>query len=404
MKVLSVQQPWATMICSGIKDVENRTWKPQTNPGKMLIHASKKFTFGMLNQMPWEWGSSILNHMQFGNLPQPNGFPAGCIIGYVTLDRVETTSDSAWAVPDEQYKWVLKDAYVFDEPIDGVKGKLHLFDYPLDEDNLPAAHKVEIRMPRREGEELVVPVCRQNWDELSAYKGNNNESFTLDLSNDIVDTLCKPGVYALEPIQSIRFEYGDKGVRFEVDGKQSGSFFPADDEGNALKFASIYSEEPVNRPMCKYTLGKKLADGEVAETREWPVVEENAEETEKTDSASMEEEQKPTPRFKPGDRVFATADECYVNYIPNEYTIRGVDTFLNEMDEWIVEYALKGKRMPVEEKYLFATEKEAQYDLAQQCIDRTKSCFNVIVNRFKNLGMDIDQKAMLEMLKDKLGI
>ena len=210
MKVLSVQQPWATMICSGIKDVENRSWKPQANPGRILIHASKKFTMGMLNQMPWEWGSSIINHMQFGNLPQPKDFTAGSIIGYVTLDRVETKSGSLWAVPDEQFKWVLKDAYMFDEPIENVKGKLHLFDYPLDEENLPAAHKVEVRMPRREGDELVIPVCRQNWDEISAYKGNNSESFDFDISNDIVDTLCQPGVYALEPIQSIRFEYEGK--------------------------------------------------------------------------------------------------------------------------------------------------------------------------------------------------
>ncbi len=404
MKVLSIQQPWATMICSGIKDVENRSWKPQTNPGKILIHASKKFTMSMLNQMPWEWGSSILNHMQFGNLPQPNGFPAGCIIGYVTLDRVETKSDSAWAVPDEQYKWVLKDAYMFDEPIEGIKGKLHLFDYPIDEDNLPSAHKVEIRMPRREGDELVVPVCKENWDEISAYKGNNNESFALDLSNDIVDTLCKPGVYALEPIQSIRFEYGDKIVRFEVDGNNSNSYFPADDAGNALKYASIYSEEPVNRPMCTYALGKKLADGEVAEKREWPVVDENAEETGKTDTASREEKQKPTPRFKIGDKVFITASEFALNYIPYEYTICKVDTHLDESDEWVVEYRVKGKRISVEEKYVFATENEAQYAVAQQCIESTKSSFNIIANRFEKLGIDIDQKAMLEMLKDKLDI
>lgn len=402
MKVLSVQQPWATMICSGIKDVENRSWKPQDNPGKILIHASKKFTMSMLNQMPLEWGSSIINHMQFGNLPQPKDFPAGAIVGYVTLDRVETESDSLWAVPDEQYKWVLKDAYVFDEPIENVKGKLHLFDYPLDEGNLPAAHKVELRMPRREGEELVIPVCRQNWDEISSYKGNNNESFTLDISNDVADTLCQPGVYTLAPIQSIRFEHEGKSVRFEVDGNQSNSYFIADDAGKALQYASIYSDEPVNRPMCTYVLGKKLADGEVAETREWPAGEENVVATENTDSTSTE--QNPAPRFKPGDKVFVTAADCYVNYIPNEYTIRGVDTYLDETGEQVVEYSLKGKRMPIEEKYIFATEKEAQYDLGKQCIERTKSSFKAIANRFKELGMDIDEKAMLEMLKDKLDL
>lgn len=404
MKVLSVQQPWATMICSGIKDVENRSWKPQTNPGRILIHASKKFTAGMLGQMPWEWGSSILNHIQFGNLPQPNGFPAGSIIGYVTLDRVETKSDSLWAVPDEQYKWVLKDAYMFDEPIENVKGKLHLFDYPLDEDNLPAAHKVEVRMPRIEGEELVVPVCRQNWDEISAYKGNNNESFILDISNDIVDTLCQPGVYALKPVQSIRFEYEGKSVRFEVDVNKSNSYFPADDAGKPLQYASIYSDEPVNRPMCTYSLGRKLADGEVAETREWPKVEDNAAETQETTEQQDLQDQKPTPRFKIGDNVFVTASEFSLSYIPYEYKISGVDTYLDESNEWIVEYKVKGKRTRVEEKYVFATEKEAQYALAQQCIDSTKSSFNVIVNRFENLGMDIDKKAMVEMLKNKLGI
>ena len=27
IKILSVRQPWAWLICSRIKDVENRTWK-----------------------------------------------------------------------------------------------------------------------------------------------------------------------------------------------------------------------------------------------------------------------------------------------------------------------------------------------------------------------------------------
>ena len=42
MKVLSVQQPWASLIVAGIKSVENRTWQPKQIPGRILIHASKK--------------------------------------------------------------------------------------------------------------------------------------------------------------------------------------------------------------------------------------------------------------------------------------------------------------------------------------------------------------------------
>lgn len=38
MKCLSVQQEWASFICSGIKDVENRSWRINNASGKILIH------------------------------------------------------------------------------------------------------------------------------------------------------------------------------------------------------------------------------------------------------------------------------------------------------------------------------------------------------------------------------
>lgn len=39
-KVLSVKQPWSFLICSGIKDIENRSWKlPEKYKGeRVLIH------------------------------------------------------------------------------------------------------------------------------------------------------------------------------------------------------------------------------------------------------------------------------------------------------------------------------------------------------------------------------
>lgn len=42
MKTLSVKQPWAYLLCAGIKDIENRTWKlPVKYRGeRVLIHAS----------------------------------------------------------------------------------------------------------------------------------------------------------------------------------------------------------------------------------------------------------------------------------------------------------------------------------------------------------------------------
>jgi ASCH domain len=41
MKIISIRQPWAGLIVSGLKDVENRTW-PTRYRGPILIHASQR--------------------------------------------------------------------------------------------------------------------------------------------------------------------------------------------------------------------------------------------------------------------------------------------------------------------------------------------------------------------------
>jgi ASCH domain-containing protein len=41
MKIISIRQPWASLIVSGAKDVENRTW-PTRYRGPVLVHASQR--------------------------------------------------------------------------------------------------------------------------------------------------------------------------------------------------------------------------------------------------------------------------------------------------------------------------------------------------------------------------
>lgn len=41
MKAMSIKQPWAELIVSGVKDVENRTWSTDYR-GPILIHAGKR--------------------------------------------------------------------------------------------------------------------------------------------------------------------------------------------------------------------------------------------------------------------------------------------------------------------------------------------------------------------------
>ncbi len=170
MKTLSFQQPWASLIAAGIKDVENRSWNTDFR-GKFLIHASsKRVTKSLEYELPVEWGSEILNHEDFGNIPDIRELPTSAIIGYVELDDIVDNDKSVWAAPG-QLHWKLKNAYLFDKPITGVNGKLHFFDYPgIDENNLPAAHKVELRKLEIVGDKVVLPVTDERIDDYIAHE------------------------------------------------------------------------------------------------------------------------------------------------------------------------------------------------------------------------------------------
>lgn len=170
MKTLSIRQPWASIICAGIKDVENRTWKTNYR-GKLLIHSSSyKCPKGVANLLPLEMGNTLLNEDLYGNIDL-NDFPSSSIIGYVDLsDCVEGEYDSIWAEKDS-VKFVMKNAYMFDEPITGVKGKLNIFDYDIDENNLPPAHKAELRSPRIEGNTFVLPLSVSMFNGIQEIEG-----------------------------------------------------------------------------------------------------------------------------------------------------------------------------------------------------------------------------------------
>jgi hypothetical protein len=80
MRILSVHQPWATLIALGIKNVENRTWSTGYR-GTLLIHASKspmdEFDVMKAKRLCREAGVSY-----------PETFPTGGIIGSVELTGV----------------------------------------------------------------------------------------------------------------------------------------------------------------------------------------------------------------------------------------------------------------------------------------------------------------------------
>lgn len=114
MKALSIKQPWASLIASGRKTIELRSWRTHYR-GPLVICAGSR---------PWKG-------------LKPDG-PLGVTVGVVELVdvRLATHADANAAglpdgveVPDGWYAWCLDQA----RPVAHVpvKGRLGIFDLPV---------------------------------------------------------------------------------------------------------------------------------------------------------------------------------------------------------------------------------------------------------------------------------
>lgn len=249
MKTLSVRQPWASLLCSGVKDVENRTWVPSEDliGKKILIHASSaKIPKNFFDTIPFEWCSEIANATRYGWVPTNEDAPLGCIIGYATLVGVAKSTDSLWDGGDDQIKWIISDPYVFFDPIP-CKGKLGLFDYPLDEDNLPEAYKAIVFKPYLDGTEAVFPVEDSLIDELDGMPGPYYD-VTMENVNDYFDPSAVDS-YVPKNVQTIRLVSPFRTVIHEVESVET---FPDSyqDTGEPIFYTSLGGEDFVKLMIC----------------------------------------------------------------------------------------------------------------------------------------------------------
>lgn len=128
MKTLSVRQPWAYLICSGIKDVENRSWRTNYRE-KILIHSPAKFD----NLTPMcftENQNKACVSMYFNSLGKYKEvfFQLSAIIGSVEIIDCVQNHESIWAAAG-CWHWILENPVLFDKPILNVPGKLGLWNY-----------------------------------------------------------------------------------------------------------------------------------------------------------------------------------------------------------------------------------------------------------------------------------
>lgn len=126
--VLTIKQPWASLIMRRLKDVENRTWLPKIKSGQEIwIHSSSTFDRQgkMIVQEEYNPGSP-----EYKCCDEP--LPLGYLLGTVTVKGVGHYS-SPWAVSGN-YQWKLISPVTAKNQLK-VKGRLGLWRWSEERDN-----------------------------------------------------------------------------------------------------------------------------------------------------------------------------------------------------------------------------------------------------------------------------
>lgn len=151
MKVISLLQPWASLVVIGAKKIETRSWNTKYR-GPLLIHASKK-KIPELRSLLCSWNFDAAFHSLGGTMSPGSNLelPLGSIIGMVHLDNCRPTDSFTVAELDTKvwhpdgrtsyyterqlgdyspgrYGWLLSNPHSFSHHIP-VKGSLGLWEY-----------------------------------------------------------------------------------------------------------------------------------------------------------------------------------------------------------------------------------------------------------------------------------
>jgi hypothetical protein len=109
---LSVWQPWAYLLVTGIKDVENRSWATK-HRRRLWIHASKRLD------------EDAYRALDASGVHLPEHLPRGALVGAVELVGCVRDSPSRWAEPG-QWHWQIGQHWALPEPIK-MRGRQGLF-------------------------------------------------------------------------------------------------------------------------------------------------------------------------------------------------------------------------------------------------------------------------------------
>ena len=144
MKIISLMQPWATLVAIGAKEIETRSWATKYR-GKLGIHASAKFDPSICYKEPFKTIFEMRNI-------KVSDLPTGAIIavteikdclpilakdefsGFAMVKGHGVVTGNEYCFGDYtpgRYAWILSRIPKRIEPIK-VKGQLNLWEYPLE--------------------------------------------------------------------------------------------------------------------------------------------------------------------------------------------------------------------------------------------------------------------------------
>lgn len=128
MKVISIKEPFATLIAKGIKKIETRSWKTNYR-GELFIHASGKqlakefikndFVLDLIKNMDMNYGNIICKCNLVDCIYMDEGF-----LNYINQNQIEYNLGEYKL---GRYAWIIKDV----EPIYPMpaKGRLNIWNF-----------------------------------------------------------------------------------------------------------------------------------------------------------------------------------------------------------------------------------------------------------------------------------
>lgn len=124
MRAISLHQPWATLVATGAKQYETRSWST-TYRGPLIIHAAKRYDEGAqrgpnrVHFIKAFFDARITSHT--------TQIPLGVYLCVVDLVDVVTTESVVHSLPEQEkafgnyspgrFAWKLENVRVFPEPV-----------------------------------------------------------------------------------------------------------------------------------------------------------------------------------------------------------------------------------------------------------------------------------------------